>query len=141
MNSLKLIKDLYKDEKKIQLLDKKIYDCKELKYIISKCSFILAARTRASIAAYSSCIPTLVIGYSVKSRRIAIDLFGDYDKYVIPVDTITPDKLLDSFEYIQENEDKIVKQLEEKMPDIKEKSESRNIKRIFGRKGNIARNG
>lgn len=58
-------------------------------------------------------------------------MFGDYDKYVIPVDTITPDKLLDSFEYIQENEDKIVKQLEEKMPDIKEKSESRNIKRIF----------
>ena len=68
--------------------------CDELKYYISKCEFLIAARTHASIAAYSTCVPTLVVGYSVKSRGIAQDLFGNVDDYVISVDKIDNEKAL-----------------------------------------------
>ena len=122
IDSLKMIKDIYKQEQRIELLDEKIYDCEELKFIISNCSFCIAARTHASIAAYSSLVPTLVIGYSVKSKGIALDLFGDYENFVIPVDKMTPELLINKFKYIQENEKQIIKILQEKIPSIQEES-------------------
>ena len=122
LDSLKMIKDIYKQEQRIELLDEKIYDCEELKFIISNCSFCIAARTHASIAAYSSLVPTLVIGYSVKSKGIALDLFGNYENFVIPVDKMTPELLINKFKYIQENEKQIIKILQEKIPSIQEES-------------------
>ena len=74
------------------------YSCGQLKYIISKCEFFIATRTHASIAAYSSCVPTLVLGYSIKSKGIATDLFGTYDGYVLPVQELRePDMITDTF--------------------------------------------
>lgn len=61
------------------------HNCTELKGIISQCSFFVGARTHATIAAYSTGVPTLVVGYSVKARGIARDLFGTEDGYVLPV--------------------------------------------------------
>lgn len=70
----------------------------ELKYIISRCSFFVGARTHATIAAYSSCVPTLVVGYSVKARGIARDLFGTEDGYVLSVqDMCQPQQLTEAF--------------------------------------------
>jgi polysaccharide pyruvyl transferase WcaK-like protein len=46
----------------------------EYKYLISKCEFVFCSRTHASIAAYSTNVPCVVIGYSVKARGIAKDL-------------------------------------------------------------------
>ncbi len=60
-------------------------NCSKLKYAISKCRFLLGARTHSTIAAYSSGIPTLVVGYSVKARGIARDLFGDEEQYSLSV--------------------------------------------------------
>lgn len=118
LDSLSAIKEKYSNEKRIQVLDEKIYSCEELKFIISKCSFCIAARTHASIAAYSSLVPTLVIGYSVKSKGISLDLFGQYEKYVIPVDQITPENLVENFKFIKKNEKEIIDTLQEKMPKI-----------------------
>lgn len=59
--------------------------CLVQKGIIGRCSFLVAARTHASIAGYSAGVPTLAVGYSVKARGIAKDLFGSYEGYVIPV--------------------------------------------------------
>ena len=118
LDSLLAIKEKYSSEKRIQVLDEKIYSCEELKFIVSKCSFCIAARTHVSIAAYSSLVPTLVIGYSVKSKGIALDLFGQYEKYVIPVDQITPENLVENFKFIKENEKEIKNTLQEKMPKI-----------------------
>ena len=122
LDSLKIVKDLYKDEDRINILDEKIYDCEELKYIISNCSYIIAARTHASIAGYSSIVPTLVIGYSVKSKGIALDLFGNIENYVIPVDTITPKIILDRFKFLVNNEETIKNILREKVPKYQENS-------------------
>ncbi len=75
-----------------------------LKGYISKCSFFVGARTHSTIAAYSSGVPTLVIGYSVKSRGIATDLFGTCDNYVLPVQELSdPQGLIRSYEFILGN--------------------------------------
>ena len=77
----------------------KIYDggnATEIKGVIGQCRFFAAARTHASIAAYSQKIPTLVVGYSVKSRGIARDIFGAEDDYVISVQSLdSEDSLAD----------------------------------------------
>ena len=89
----------------------------QIRYVISKCRFFIGARTHSSIAAYSSYVPTLVVGYSVKARGIARDLFGDEEKYVLPVQTITrKDDLLEKFGWILQNEDLIRKQLIRQIP-------------------------
>ena len=124
LDSLKIIKDLYKEEDRIYVLNERIYDCQELKYVISKCNYLIAARTHASIAGYSSIVPTLVIGYSVKSKGIALDLFGEYENYVIPVDKITPELLIEKFQFITENEEKIREILSKKMPKYRENAEN-----------------
>ena len=61
------------------------HNCCELKGYISRCRMFIGARTHATIAAYSTCVPTLVLGYSVKSKGIARDIFGTEEHYVLPV--------------------------------------------------------
>ncbi len=95
------------------------YDCEELKYIISKSSFAIVARTHASIAGYSTAVPTLVIGYSVKSKGIAKDLFGDYQNYVINKDELTSTNLIEKYQYIEKNREKIIEKLKKEMINIK----------------------
>ena len=96
-------------------------NCMELKGYISKCRFFVAARTHASIASYSQRIPTLVIGYSVKSLGIAKDLFVEENHYVIPVQTIKDiDTLSSSFIWILENEEAIRNQLDFAIPQYNE---------------------
>lgn len=83
-------------------------DASSLKGVISQCRFMLASRTHASISAYSSRVPTLVIGYSVKSRGIAKDLFGSSDNYVLPVEDIKEGhELRDAFEWMVRHEPEI----------------------------------
>jgi len=48
----------------------------QVKGYISRMRFFIGARTHATIAAYSSGVPTIVLGYSAKSKGIARDLFG-----------------------------------------------------------------
>ena len=72
-NDLDILNELKREfsNNKRVYLEENEYDCRELKYIISKSKLVVAARTHASIAAYSTCVPTLVIGYSVKAKGIA----------------------------------------------------------------------
>ena len=72
----KLYEDFGCDSRLILVED---HTAPELKYIISKCRMFVDARTHATIAAYSSCVSTLDVGYSVKARGIAKDLFGTED--------------------------------------------------------------
>jgi len=92
--------------------------CQRIKYVISKCRAFIGARTHATIAAYSSHVPTLVVGYSVKARGIAIDLFGTEEHYVLPVQRLAdPNELIDAFSWLMEHEDDIRKRLQAIMPD------------------------
>lgn len=66
----------------------KTLNAMQLKYIISQCNTFVAARTHASIAAYSTGVPTLVVGYSVKARGLALDLFGQTEGYTISASSL-----------------------------------------------------
>ncbi len=100
-------------------------NCSKLKYIISRCRFFVGARTHSTIAAYSSCVPTLVVGYSVKARGIARDLFGNEEHYVLPVQSLKEETdLAESFNWIMQNEDNIKSQLKKIMPSVIRQAES-----------------
>ena len=123
-NDYEVLKKLY-DE--IEFKDRLVligdHNCLELKGFISRCSFFIGARTHATIAAYSTCVPTLVLGYSVKSRGIAKDLFGDYQNYVLPVQDMNDSReLLDSFKWIMKRENDIKNHLKEVMPEYVSKA-------------------
>lgn len=99
------------------------HNCMELKGFIARCRFFIGARTHATIAAYSNCVPTLVLGYSVKSRGIARDLFGSEEHYVIPVQGMTdPAALAEGFDWLLENESGIRAHLESVMPEYRKKA-------------------
>ena len=95
----------------------------QLKWVISNCKMFIGARTHSTIAAYSTCVPTLVIGYSVKARGIAKDLFGTDKNYVVPVQGLkNEDDMVRSFIWLESNFEQIKQKLEDKIPQYCEKA-------------------
>ena len=93
------------------------HNAEELKCFIARCRFLVAARTHASIAGYSTQVPTLVIGYSVKARGIARDLFGNEEHYVLPVQSLQKeDELVKQFQWLQVHEKEIRQHYQAFMP-------------------------
>lgn len=100
-----LYKDYASSERVVMIEDA---DAPTIKGIIQHCRFMVAARTHASIAGYSCGIPTLVMGYSVKSRGIAKDLFGSAEHFVLPVNEMKEgEELTEAFQWIAANEERI----------------------------------
>ena len=118
-NDLEPLTSLYeefKDTGRVSLVGQNQNAC-ELKYIISKCRFMVAARTHASIAAYSTQVPTLVIGYSIKACGIARDIFGTEKDYVLPVQNIAKeDEITKAFIVLQQQEKTIRSHYKKFMP-------------------------
>ncbi len=103
----------------------------QYKSIISRCDMFIGARTHATIAAYSTCVPTLVIGYSVKSRGIARDIFGTDEGLVIPTSEITgAETLIKSYKNFSSKKECYRKHLEEFMPDYIKKAQS-SVNELF----------
>jgi len=93
------------------------YNCMQLKDIIARCKMFIGCRTHSTIAAYSTCVPTLVVGYSVKAKGIAKDIFGNYDDLLVDVRNFeTDDDLLKKFLSFQERENELRKYMQETMP-------------------------
>lgn len=104
---LKKIKEHFLKEDRVILLQKR-YKSTELKYVISKCRFFLGARTHSVIGAYSSGVPTLALGYSIKSKGIAKDIFGDFESYVIDFTKLENyEELSGKFKNIVDHEEEI----------------------------------
>ena len=94
------------------------YTAPEIKYIISECSMFIGARTHATIAAYSTCVPTAVIGYSVKAKGIATDLFGTDDNYVLPVQQLkNENEFIVMYRFLEDNKSSIRQKLTYQMPE------------------------
>ena len=118
--------DIFKDSGRICKVEDG--NAMELKGDISRCRFFVGARTHATIAAYSTCVPTLVAGYSVKSCGIARDLFGTDERYVVPVRKLKTDsELKNAFQWIMQNEEQIRKHLIGIMPEYLKKASSAKI--------------
>ncbi|MFC5406798.1 polysaccharide pyruvyl transferase family protein [Cohnella soli] len=94
----------------------------QYKGYIARMRFFIGARTHATIAAYSNRIPTLVLGYSVKSKGIAKDLFGE-EKLVLGIDQLSNgSKLKQAFDEMVREEEGIRAQLSEAIPKIQSMS-------------------
>lgn len=94
----------------------------QYKGYIARMRFFIGARTHATIAAYSNCVPTMVLGYSIKSKGIAKDLFGE-EKLVLNIEEISnSNKLKAKFDEIVREEDQLKRKLEQTMPNIKRMS-------------------
>lgn len=120
----------YKDTQRVIMIE----DCNamEQKGYISRCRFLIAARTHASIAGYSSSIPTLVVGYSVKAKGIATDLFGTDQNYVIPVNTLKqPEDLSKAFDWLMASEEKIKAHYQQNLESYRERLLSFDINQLL----------
>lgn len=67
----------------------------QYKYIIGNADFCVAARTHVTIAAWSSFVPTIAVGYSTKARGIAKDL--GQSEYVVDAYELNGEKLCEMF--------------------------------------------
>lgn len=96
-------------------------DAQELKWVIGSLAVFAGARMHSVIAALSSEVPTLSLGYSIKSEGINFDIFGHND-YCISVAQMQPDLIADKIVYLLENSTEIKKHLLSVMPRIKEEA-------------------
>lgn len=119
----------FKKSGRVEIASDKL-NAKQYKGLIAKLRFFIGARTHSTIAAYSSGVPTFVLGYSVKSRGIATDLFGS-DDYVVDVNTVEDSKVLtDALNTLIENESEIRKTLMREIP-IKLRSAMQMGEKLF----------
>lgn len=90
------------------------------KYFISSCELLICCRTHASIAGYSSGVPVLVVGYSIKSQGIGLDL--GMDRWVIPVECC--DALPQRTAELWDARDTVRAQLERKLAVINQQAQN-----------------
>ena len=94
----------------------------QYKGYIARMRFFIGARTHATIAAYSNSVPTMVLGYSVKSKGIAKDIFGS-ERLVLDLSEISDStKLIEKFEELQRDEKELREILTKQMAHIKSMS-------------------
>lgn len=118
LSALKKIYSAYEKCDRVQIVKNEDYNAAQLKYIIGKLDFLITARTHASIAAYSQYVPTLVVGYSVKSFGIAEDIFGESEHFVVKLNQLKTDHYLtDKFRWIYQHGNAISEHLKKVMPE------------------------
>ena len=87
----------------------------EIRHIISKCKMFIGARTHAVISAYSMCVPTVALGYSIKSRGIIKDLSLD-ERLIVNSKDFKAGDLLRSFNYLTAHHHEIRQHLNSLIP-------------------------
>ncbi len=124
MQPLGQLQEFYKHTGRTVLISNKL-NAMQLKGYIARCGFFVGARAHSTIASYSSNVPTLVIGYSVKSKGIARDIFGSEEGLVLPIqDMKDENELKNAFMKLLEREDEYRQRLSNVMPSYIEKARS-----------------
>lgn len=119
---LKEFYEKFKKSERVILLPNNL-NATEYKGYIARMKFFIGARTHATIAAYSCSVPTMVLGYSVKSKGIAQDIFGE-EKLVLDLSEISDTrKLIAKFEEMIDDEVSLKETLQLRIPEIKKKAE------------------
>lgn len=91
------------------------HSSREYKWLISKCLVFFGARTHATIAALSSCVPTLSLSYSMKSIGLNEDIFGDR-AWLVPLSELKPVPLSERISELVTKADDVRRYLETVMP-------------------------
>ena len=91
------------------------FNARQTKWLISRLSCLAAARTHATIAAFSTCTPTISLAYSVKAFGLNEMLFGHSD-YLVSPEKLCADNVVTVTEKVLEHSAEIKGQLENVMP-------------------------
>lgn len=126
---LKKVKEEFYDENRIVLFQENSAQIQ--KKLISRCLALVTVRTHASIAAYSSFVPALVIGYSQKSKGISKDIFGK-ERLLLPIENLrNEDALRNAFNELVTESFELKVYLKSRMPEYLKPLEE--IKKIYER--------
>ena len=98
-----------------------VLNAAQIKHLIARCRFFIGARTHATIAAFSSGVPTVSIAYSVKAKGINQDLFGHLD-FVLETPEVTAAALLEHLRRLFAAEAKVRSTLDETMPQVRQRA-------------------
>lgn len=109
-----------KNKSKVKII-KNEYEPQELKGIIGQCDLFVGARMHATIAATSMLVPTVGIAYSHKMHGIIGEMLGQ-KKYLLNIKELSYESLISTVNDAWENREKIRKELEVKIPMLKEKA-------------------
>ena len=108
-NDADILNEIYgsiRDKSRLVLLPDNL-NAKQYKGYIARMRFFIGARTHATIAAYSNGVPTIVLGYSVKSKGISKDLFSE-EKFVLDISSLDDSGILvNEFNKLTEQEAEI----------------------------------
>jgi colanic acid/amylovoran biosynthesis protein len=123
-NDYEILREFFKqfrDSNRVILLPDHL-NAIQYKGYIARMRFFIGARTHATIAAYSTCVPTMVLGYSVKSKGIAKDIFGE-EKLVLSIEEISNgNRLKEKFDEMVREERELRQSLQQTIPKIKRMS-------------------
>lgn len=111
-----LVAEYFNFNPRIFILDSDSLNYCQIRYVISKCRYFIGARTHAVISAYSTYVPTIALGYSIKSKGIAEDI-GLPENLIVDSKNYKRKCLINSFEYLVKNENQIRQHLVNIIPD------------------------
>lgn len=123
-NDFEALSQLHGDENRIFRVPVGL-SAAEYKYIIGHSELCVAARTHATIAAWSSLVPTIAVGYSAKARGIAEDL--GQGGFVLDIETLNGNTLCEMFSRLLSRSAEIKKTLTEKVAVCKERIVSDDV--------------
>lgn len=115
--SRKIQEKLEKEDIHVDIADSAHMSSTELKNVIASCEVIVASRYHSCVAALSSGVPTLVIGWHYKYEEL-LHWYGQ-DEWGIPTDECTPGKLISAFDSFWEDRDESKKIIAEKYPEVR----------------------
>ena len=90
----------------------------QIKWAISRLHCLVAARTHATIAAFSSYVPTVSLIYSFKGLGINQRLFGGL-RYAVTKEDCSVEAIVGKLELVLTHHSEIRRLLQEKMPEVK----------------------
>ena len=109
----------YEDTNRVFILDSDSLNYLQIRYVISKCYLFCGGRTHSVISAYSTCVPSIALGCSVKSKGIAKDLKLPMETVLDSKHITNVDDLLNAIKYGLDNQNILKSHLVEIMPSYK----------------------
>jgi colanic acid/amylovoran biosynthesis protein len=134
----KLLSEIYQklgSKDRIYLLPDTL-NAAQTKWVISKLCCLVASRTHATIAGFSSCVPTVSLAYSIKAYGINQDIFG-HTEFVVSPEEFSPTLIQKKVNCVIRQKKPITEVLEECVPKIKKDAFNAGLelKKIINKNG------
>lgn len=117
----RMVMEHFGTTRRVSMLDIDNLNYCQIRNVIGKCRFFIGARTHAVISAYSMCVPTIALGYSIKSRGIAKDV-GLEERLVVDSKKPESGRLVSVFDWLCRNEGTVSQHLSSAMPEYRQRA-------------------